>query len=220
MGVIKIKNKLLLIIFLFCLTGCTSIETNVRIKNMQQSTTDIEITVPKLAFETLEYSCNEFITDLKKFDIFKNCLIENKTNLMYESILIHTDENNITHYINQYLIFDNNQYQLNIPKEDIAFVDISEIKNNAFFNYHDLKKYNINIYLNIIMPGNITKSTIGDVHLNKTSIDIIDYVFNNKAIEDITITSKTSLKDNRYIYMLPIIICLLIFFIKKRKYYS
>lgn len=220
MDVIKIKKKIILIIIIFCLTGCTSIKTNLKIKNSNESTFNIEIKVPKLAFETLNYSCDDFIEDLKKFDIFKYCVIENNTNLMFESILINTNQNSISSFVEQYLVVTNKQYILSIPKEDISFVDITEIQNNDFFNYQDLKKYHINIYLNIIMPGNIINTTIGEVNLNKVSIDILDYIFQNRSYEDIKIVSSSSIIDTRYIYVIPIILVLLIFFIKKRKYYS
>lgn len=217
----KPKSLFTLLFCLLLLTGCVKGDLNINLKDLNNVEMNAQVLLPKNFFT----SYNTSIDELK--EMLENNGLEN-----WEKENIETSINGVTYlglkliapkdindnllsffYINE----DDDNFFVNIDLNKInQLYDISEIEDISNYSIEDLKNVDIEINLNITVPGTIVNTNIGKINNNQVQINLFELLTQEK-ISEISIVYKNKSNNSTFINLLIITILLFILYWILRK---
>lgn len=207
---------------LLLLTGCVKGDININLKDLNSIEMNAQVLLPKNFFT----SYNTSIDELEK-------MLENNGLENWKKENIETSINGVTYlglkliapkdindnllsffYINE----DDNNFVVNIDLDKInQLYDISEIKDLSNYSIEDLKNIDIEINLNITVPGAIVDTNIGKINNNnQVQINLFELLTQEKMSE-ISIVYKNKSSNSTFINLIIIAILLFILYWILRK---
>lgn len=217
----KPKNLLTLLFCLLLLTGCVKGDLNINLKDLNNVEMNAQVLLPKNFFT----SYNTSIDELK--EMLENNGLEN-----WKKENIETSINGVTYlglkliapkdindnllsffYINE----DDDNFFVNIDLNKInQLYDISEIEDISNYSIEDLKNVDIEINLNITVPGTVVNTNIGKINNNQVQINLFELLTQEK-ISEISIVYKNKSNNSAFINLIIITILLFILYWILRK---
>lgn len=198
---------------LILLTGCVKSNVNIDFQNTDNIKMNIELLLPKNFYNSYAASIDELKNALKEKSLkdWQSKELKKSINgvsyLGFNLIAPETINEQLLSFC--YFNKQKNNYYVEIDLNAINnMYNVSKLKNISNYSLENLKDLGLEVNLNIIMPGEIIKTNIGEINTNKVKINLLDLLIQNK-MSVISIVSKE--KRNSSFAINFIIIMALIF---------
>lgn len=206
------KFYIIVLCLLVLLTGCVKGNVNIDFQNTDNVKMNIELLLPKSFYNSYATSIDELKNALEEKNL-KNWqskdLKRSINGVSYLGFNLIAPET-INKQLLSFFYYDKqeNNYHVEIDLNTINNIyNTSELKNISNYSLENLKEMGLEVNLNIIMPGEIIKTNIGEINDNKVKINLLDLLTQNK-ISVISLVSKEK-TSNSFVVNFVVIIALI-----------
>lgn len=215
-------------IICFLLTGCVQCQIELEIKNKDHAQFTMEFLISDDALNTTGKTINDYKEQFfASNDQFQDWTFENTTKTIddesYQGLIITAPESYTQDILDHLTVTkDDHQttYQLNLTDEEMKKIDTSELSQYTS-TISLLQGQGAKFEFDIIMPGTISETSIGQINDDHVTINLLNYI-QDSELKDIKIVSVEKTNDNVYLYIgigVIVIIALISIYLytKKRK---
>ncbi len=202
----------------FILTGCMDLQINYDLHDNKQPSLITTFYLNNNIYQELKTSPSQLIKQIKETSPQLNLWtykIIKKNNQQTIKMTAPLDQaKTIYHYFDIKKEKDVTTYRFNLPKEVLKQIDLSEIK-----DYKDqinvLKALNTSFTLHLIFPKPIKTASIGEIHENELTIDLVEIIQKEK-IPTLVVQCTHHQFNTLYIFIFIILLVLLILILIKK----